>query len=619
MLHPFVLIFFSLIFTDSNQADDPVTYEGRPKHGRKRKIPDQSRADRKRLFNTNRAHINSRGHIYNEKVFNEHMGCMCKFKCTDVIPVDDRRRLFSQFWSIGGFPGRVALLMTCVSPNAIKRFMSEDNATNQGAIRDYLIYGSPVCQQAILKTLQISDKRLYTAIHKFVNCNTLCDLRGQSSGGRNALPESKKNEVRAHIASFPKYVSHYTRGKTESKYLNVDLSLAKLYQLYKAEANNPVSQSYYNNIFYTNFNLRFKKPKKDTCHKCDFFDIKIKSSTGVEREIYEECHRIHLECAEFLRSQMERDIAAAKLDELLEVLTFDMQKLLMLPNIPTSIIYYLRQLNLYNFGIHTGSTGRGKFNIWTEDEASKGTQEVGSCLKSHIEEITRPIKKLILWSDSCGGQNRSIKLILMLMYILHNHDTLESISMRYLQSGHSFLPNDSEFGEVETAVKHREKLYTDEHYMEVMRECRTKNVFEVKRMSPNDFFSVHGLESLITNRKVDLDREKVSWLETHEILMEKNQPGIIKMRKKIDGPFQSVDLKKAGYPLDMKNIILGSLWPTGRNLSKEKIKDLRSMIDLIPPEYQHFYYERLNRVGEADFIDDIDGFGETIDFEVETQ
>lgn len=615
----FVLIFLSLISTGSNQEDDSAIYKGRPKRGRKRKIPDQTRADRKRLFNTNKAHINSRGDIYNEKVFNEDMGCMCSFRCTEVIPVDDRRRLFSQFWSIGNFSGRVALLMTCVSPNAIKRFKDDVTVTKHGAIRDYLIYGSPVCQKAILKTLQISDKRLYTAIKKFVECNTLSDLRGQSSGGRNALPESKKNEVRAHIASFPKYVSHYTRGKSESKYLNADLTLAKLYQLYKEEANNPVNQSYYNNIFYTDFNLRFKKPKKDTCHKCDLFNIKIKSSSGAEREMYEECHRIHLECAESLRSQMRRDIAAAKLDKLLEVLIFDMQKMLMLPNISTSIIYYLRQLNLYNFGIHTGSTGKGKFNIWTEDEASKGTQEVGSCLKSHIDTITRPIKKLILWADSCGGQNRSIKLILMLMYILHNHETLESISMRYLQSGHSFLPNDSEFGEVETALKRCEKLYTDEHYMNVMKECRTKNGFEVNRMSPDDFFSVHGLESLITNRKVDLNRKKVSWLDTHEILMEKNQPGIIKMRNKVDGPFQSVNLNKTGRLLDMKDIVLGSLWPTGRNLSKEKVKDLRSMMDLIPPEHRHFYDERLNRVGEADFTDDIDGFGETIDFEVETQ
>lgn len=351
--------------------DDSVVYEGRPHRGRKQKIPGQSRADRKRLCNSNRAHINSREDVYNVKEFDEHMGCMCSFKCTEVIPVDDRRRIFSQFWSIGSFPGRAAFLMTCLSPNAIKRFKSRDNETNHGAIRDYMIYGSPVCKKAVLKTLQISDKRLYNAIKKFVECDTLSDLRGQFSGGRNALPESKKNEVRAHISSFPKYVSHYTRGKTESKYLNADLSLAKLYQLYKEEADDPVSQSYYNNIFYTDFNLRFKKPKKDTCHKCDFFNVKIKSTSGVEREMYEECHRLHLECAEALRSQMGRDIAAAKLDKLLEVLTFDMQKILMLPKLPTSILYYLRQLNLYNFGIHDGSTGKGEFNIWTEDEARK--------------------------------------------------------------------------------------------------------------------------------------------------------------------------------------------------------------------------------------------------------
>lgn len=544
---------------------------------------------------------------------------MCKFGCTEMVPVGDRRRMFSQFYSAGSLPGRVALLMTCLSPNAVKRFSSQGSSKKGSSTRDYLIYGNPVCQKAIVKTLQISDKRLYKAIYKFLNCDTLEDLRGQLSGGRNAFPESKRQEVREHIASFPKYVSHYTRGKTESKYLSSNLYLAKLYRIYKEKTDDPVSESYFNDVFYNDFNLRFKPPKKDTCHKCDHFNMKIKSTTGAEREIYQECHRIHLECADALRSQMSRDLEAAKLDELLEVLTFDMQKILMLPNITTSIIYYLRQLNLYNFGIHTGSTGKGKFNIWTEDEASKGTQEVGSCLKLHIEKITRPIKKLILWSDSCGGQNRSIKLVLMLMYILHNHDTLESVSMRYLQSGHSFLPNDSEFGEVESALKHCDELYTDENYMDAMKTCRTKNVFEVNRMSPENFFSVHGLESLITNRKVDLNREKVSWLNTHEILIEKNQPGIIKMRSKIDGPFQSVNLNKLRRQLEMKDIVLGSLWPTGRNLSKEKIKDLRSLMHLIPPEHQHFYEQLLNRVGEADFIDDVDGFGEAVDFEVELE
>ncbi|KAJ8881134.1 hypothetical protein PR048_017607 [Dryococelus australis] len=63
------------------------------------------------------------------------------------------------------------------------------------------------------------------------------------------------------------------------------------------------------------------------------------------------------------------------------------------------------------------------------------------------------VKKLILWSDSCGGQNRNIRLIIMLMYTLQNHASLESITLRFLPSSRSFLPNDSEFGDVEYALK----------------------------------------------------------------------------------------------------------------------------------------------------------------------
>lgn len=121
-------------------------------------------------------------------------------------------------------------------------------------------------------------------------------------------------------------------------------------------------------------------------------------------------------------------------------------------------------------------------------------------------------------------------------------------------------------------------------------------------------------------RKTDVCNRKVSWLDTHEILIEKNQPGFIKMRPKIEGAFQIVDLNKAGYELDLKHMVLGSLWPAGRPMSKEKIKDLQKMMDLVPPEHQNFYLERMmNRVQQVDFDEDIDGFGQTIDFLVEEQ
>lgn len=224
---------------------------------------------------------------------------------------------------------------------------------------------------------------------------------------------------------------------------------------------------------------------------------------------------------------------------------------------------------------------------------------------------------MILWSDSCGGQNRSIKLILMLIHILQNHQTLESISIRYLQSGHSFLPNDSEFGDFECALKEAGQLYTDAAFIEVMENCRIDNKFIVHRMSSQDFFSVKNLEKEITNRKIDLNKNKINWLETHEILIEKSQPGIIKMRKKVGDEFQCIDIeKRSGNISNIGAVELDKLWPDGRPLSKEKVADLKELLKLVPDEHRHFY-SFLDTTPVGNFIDDIDGFGETIDFEIE--
>lgn len=96
-------------------------------------------------------------------------------------------------------------------------------------------------------------------------------------------------------------------------------------------------------------------------------------------------------------------------------LTYDLEKALPLPRIPTNIVFYKRQLWVYNAGIHVGSNDQGYCNIWVEGEAGRGAQEVGSCLIKFIKNHLRDgVEKLVLWSDCCGGQNRNIKIVLML-------------------------------------------------------------------------------------------------------------------------------------------------------------------------------------------------------------
>jgi hypothetical protein len=134
-------------------------------------------------------------------------------------------------------------------------------------------------------------------------------------------------------------------------------------------------------------------------------------------------------------------------------------------------------------------------NVWDEGEAGSDAQEVGSCLVKHVMgTLSNNVKHLILWSDSCSGQNRNIKLTLMLKALLNDHPTLQKISLRFLESGHSFFPNDSDFGRIECALKFQQRLYTEKDYMDIMKNCKKNKPMRVNRMLKDDFLSSANLE-----------------------------------------------------------------------------------------------------------------------------
>jgi hypothetical protein len=182
---------------------------------------------------------------------------------------------------------------------------------------------------------------------------------------------------------------------------------------------------------------------------------------------------------------------------------------------------------MYNLGVHSGKTKAGYFNVWLESEAGRGAQEIGSALTNHINtHVPEGVKYLILWSDSCGGQNRNIRITILMQHLLQNHRSLQSISFKFRVSGHSFLPNDSEFGDVECALKRQQRLYLPEDIITVMRDCRRKNKFTVSRLSRNDFVTCGELEKKMVNRKRDVTGNPVSWLKTREIKLLKSEPEV---------------------------------------------------------------------------------------------
>lgn len=177
-------------------------------------------------------------------------------------------------------------------------------------------------------------------------------------------------------------------------------------------------------------------------------------------------------------------------------------KTLPLPRVPTNVVFYKRQLWVYNCGIHSGTTNKGYCYTWVEGESGRRAQEVGSCLIKHIaNELPEGTEHLILWSDSCGGQNRNIKLVLMLKAVLNDHPSLKTITHKFPIPGHSFLPNDDDFGKIENELKRVQYMYCPEDYFSLMENCKKKKPLTVIRMKKEDFVST---SKKITNRKKPL-------------------------------------------------------------------------------------------------------------------
>lgn len=602
---------------DATQTNHSALQQ-RPMRGRKRKIPNQTRQEKKIRMYTNNPYFNYKGIEVQPKVFTDFR-CNCTSKCAENVTVESRKSEFDRFWSLKSYDAQTNFIAASVSETTKRRCYGR-NIEKRKFSRIYRLAETKVCREMFINTLKVTTFRVNTALKKFHGRAPISDQRGLKQGGKNKLPDEKIQAVVNQIIKIPKYTSHYRREQTEAEYLPPGMTIQKMYDMYKQEEASPVSLMSYKNIFYTKFNLKIKSLKKDTCNVCDAFKIKIDNEKNEGRkENFKQEHNKHLQVAEEAQQLRREDFKIAKDEIHHECLSFDLEKTLPLPRIPTGIVFYKRQLWVYNAGIHSGKEGRGYCYVWVEGLAGRGAQEIGSCLMKHVKtKLSLEIKHLTLWCDSCGGQNRNIKLILMLKSILHGtHTNLESITIKYLCSGHSFLPNDTDFSDIESSLKRQQRLYTPDDYIQVMRSCRKKKPLVVTQMSIEDFVSVKNIETKITNRKITENKEKINWLHIRSIKIEKQEPFWLMIQQhNFSQPYQKISIKKSsrGRPVNedfFKELV--PLWPNGKPIAEAKLENLQEMMHLIPADALPFY----QNLQGANIPEDVEGYNvEALDFEL---
>lgn len=542
----------------------------------------------------------------------------CNENCKEKFSSKELKQIESNFVGMK-FEARNAFIRASVN-------VSEEKRT-------YTIFSKKTCCKFFQNSLKISSKAISNAMSKWES-DTTKDLRG-SHGNHSILSGVKRTAVIEHIRKFPVYKSHYKRETSSSLYLESNLTVSLMYRLFEAEwyenheknsnesDDKPPSYTFYLEIF-TSLGLKFKPLKSDTCKMCDLLRVKINatSSDDLKRKLSEELE-IHQALGERLQNEMKRDIELAKTDSSIQVMVYDLQKVLIIPKAPSSMLYYTRNFNIYNLNIH--ENGNGNFYVWTEVDASRGSREIASCIIKHLNEnLKEDTAETILWSDSCSGQNRNHIVACILLHFLHTssskYPNLKKITLKFLKSGHTYNICDTDFGTLEKAIRRQQIICTLQQYLDIMQKCKLKNPFKVIEMQKNDFIGTVGILRNITKRDVDkYSKENVSWLKTHELQLLSTHPFSLFLKYPSADEFKELNYQKLKRKASVGSVPWNQvqyeiLYPDGRQLTAAKKKDLLKIASLLPVEGQEFI-KKITQSEGVEYEDDIDGFA-ALDFEI---
>jgi hypothetical protein len=293
-----------------------------------------------------------------------------------------------------------------------------------------------------------------------------------------------------------------------------------------------------------------------------------------------------------------KDLAST--DNSVVAVTFDLEQVLQCPSLNAGALYYKRKLSVYNQTVYNLADHSVHCYVWHEGSGGRGSCEMASCLYKYISALSSDVQRLILYSDTCGGQNRNINFSSMCLYAT-THLPITTIDHVYMESGHSQMECDSVHSTIEKATK-SVPVYVPMDYFGIIRGAWRANKYEVHPMSTEFLNFKEVTKKFVVNRSKAVDGTVVNWLKMKWIRYDKNEPGKILFKYDYDAEFnvmvvntsESMSGKNGRsrkrrariMPAQVKPLFLGPV-----SISDAKYADLQSLCQsrAILTDYHSFY------------------------------
>lgn len=502
------------ILESPENSDDETDQVRLTKKGniRKRKTYNVSLKDRKRLKNENKIKIK----------YSVKPGCrenICKKKCSDRFSEEFREKINNIFWKKSWTEQKYFFLYNTSIKNP-DRPKKRENCENEGKrytrsktvtyfLTDENGEKVPVCKTFFLTTLGYNQNNC-KAVRNVINMNYRAELIPVSvSDGRGHNPNPKKiqpTRIIDHITSFNPAISHYRREHAPNKkYLPSDLNIRMMYKHYcETDPQTQVSYGFYRKLVKT-LNISFTKLGQEECEICEKFIIHnpqremIRHRHCQECKDYEEHHERYILARKKYENDADNQTHKKNSPDTL-IFAVDLEKVIMLPRMEEfKTVMFCPRLIVFNQSFvpigdkHVHDMGLTFAALWHEAISGRKKEDIISCFKAFFIQ-NRDLKHIIMWLDNCAAQNKNWTLYSYLVHIVNSTEVnFESITLRYLETGHTFMAADEFHHRVERSLRTKKRVYDFEDFCKAVSDTGSRTI--VKKMEVHDFYDYEDCSS----------------------------------------------------------------------------------------------------------------------------
>ncbi len=106
------------------------------------------------------------------------------------------------------------------------------------------------------------------------------------------------------------------------------------------------------------------------------------------------------------------------------------------------------------------------------------------------------IKKLIIISDNCPGQNKNFFIVMFHLYLVH----CGIFEDMFLRPGHTYNAADRDFACIEATLRTQQRILDIYDYISLIQKARTRKPFMVTKMEQSDFYDFPQLKLMCVRR-----------------------------------------------------------------------------------------------------------------------